>query len=86
MTLKVQILLEVNMEVPTVCVFTEKKVLLTHGAPDDLSWEGGSCLEIIKISISHNLGLKLNQQTGPSGFDEWIDGWLKRWVDRWTGK
>lgn len=68
------------------CLFTEKKVMLTHGVPDDLSWEGGSCLEIIKISISHNLGLKLNQQTGASGFDEWIDGWLKRWVDRWTGK
>lgn len=79
------------------CLFTGEKVMLTHGVPDDWSWEGGRCLEIIwsqslsenisiKISISHNAGIKFNEQTGALGFDEWIDGWLKRWLDRWSGK
>lgn len=32
----------------------------------------------IKISISHNPGLKFNQQAGALGFNDWIDGWLNR--------
>lgn len=79
------------------CLLTGEKVMLTHGVPDDLSWEERGCLKIIwsqslsqnisiKISNSHNPGIKFNQQTGALGFDEWIDGWLKRWMDRWTGK
>lgn len=79
-------------------MFTKKKVVLTHGVPHDLSWEGGGLLGnhlvkslslnmSIKISISHKPGLKFNQQTGASGFNEWIDGWnIGRWTDVWENK